>query len=419
MKNYKKRNRIRLVLAFVLLAGLMIGCISTNKLTTRNYSYLYKRIDDPFKFKGRVFHQSDSNSLFIFRIYLPGLKYESEEKESKYTARYSLFYEAYSSFEKNVLVDSATINYEDSVHFNREKYLTHQVAIPVKTGTTGHMAVKFEDKNAETSLKRYYRIDKSVRPGQQYFLLKKGNNQVHFFDFSRYYDEYQVRFGDTNNPINADIYKEKRFALADPPFVPNLQESDQVKKIKTVYLPDNKVKVRKEPRIYHINTLSRKPQSFLFYAADDDFPQVRTPDSQIPPLRYITTNKEFLNIKNASNRELALENFWYNVAGDIERALNKKEMYNERVEMANKLFTSYKAGWKTDRGMIYIVMGTPDRVHFFKDSEEWVYGNPPNIEAIRFRFVREKKPFAYKNFVLERKEEYRLPWYKAVENWKK
>ena len=419
MKHNRNRNRIHLVLSFVLMAGLISGCISTNKLTTRNYSYLYKRIENPVKFTGRVFHQSDSSSLFIFRIYLPGLKYEPREKDNKYTARYSLFYEVYSSYEKNVLVDIATINYEDSAHFNKEKYLTHQVSIPIKAETTGHMAVKFGDKNAETSLKRYYRVDKSIEPGQQYFLVKKGNNQVHFFDFSRYYNKYQVLFGNKNTPINADIYTEKRFTLADPPFVPNLQEPEQVKKIKTVYLPDNEVKVRKEPRIYHINTLSRQPQSFLFYAADEDFPKVRTIDSQIPPLRYITTNKEFVNIKNASNRELAIENFWYNAAGDIERALNKKEMYNERVEMANKLFTSYKAGWKTDRGMIYIVMGPPDRVHYFEESEEWIYGNPSNIESMRFRFVRKQEPFKYKNFVLERKEKYRLPWYKAVENWKK
>ncbi len=419
MKNDRKRKRIRVILSFVLMAGLMSGCISTNKLTTRNYSYLYNRSVEPVKFTGRVFHQSDSSSLFIYRIYLPGLKYETREKDNKNTARYSFFYEVYSSFEKNVLVDSATINYEDSLHFNKDKYLTHQVSIPIKAGTTGHMAIKFSDKNAEKSLNRYYRVDKSTEPGQQYFLVKKGNDQVHFFDFSKYYNEYQVLFGNKNTPINADIYKEKRFALADPPFVPNLQEPVQIKKVKTVYLPDNKVRVRKEPRIYHINTLDRKPQSFLFYAADEDFPKVRTIDAQIPPLRYITTNKEFVNIKNASNRELAMENFWYNAAGDIEQALNKKEMYNERVEMANKLFTSYKAGWKTDRGMIYIVMGPPDRVHFFEESEEWIYGNPSNIESMRFRFVRKPKPFKYENFVLERKEKYRLPWYKAVENWKK
>jgi len=47
--------------------------------------------------------------------------------------------------------------------------------------------------------------------------------------------------------------------------------------------------------------------------------------------------------------------------------------------MANYFFTSYKPGWMTDRGMIYIVLGPPVILHKGDDFEEWIYYNSSNI----------------------------------------
>ena len=39
-----------------------------------------------------------------------------------------------------------------------------------------------------------------------------------------------------------------------------------------------------------------------------------------------------------------------------------QEGYYRRVRFANEEFTQYKDGWKTDRGMIYILFGPPNQV---------------------------------------------------------
>ena len=58
-----------------------------------------------------------------------------------------------------------------------------------------------------------------------------------------------------------------------------------------------------------------------------------------------------------------------------------QEGYYRRVRFANEEFTQYKDGWKTDRGMIYILFGPPnqvfysDFVSFEKASQQWVYYN--------------------------------------------
>ena len=55
------------------------------------------------------------------------------------------------------------------------------------------------------------------------------------------------------------------------------------------------------------------------------------------------------------------------------------EEYYSRVEYANKNFSHYQAGWKTDMGMVFILFGSPNNVerHPFdidsKPYEIWSY----------------------------------------------
>ena len=41
--------------------------------------------------------------------------------------------------------------------------------------------------------------------------------------------------------------------------------------------------------------------------------------------------------------------------------------------MANQYFTSFKEGWKTDRGMVYMVFGPPDTAVLNGQQEIWEY----------------------------------------------
>jgi len=419
MKRGGLNHKIILVLIGVAILTVVNCCISTNKLTVRNYHQLYQRNKEPAKFKAKVFHQSDTSSLFIFKIYMPGLKYEMDEENGQYIANYKLFYEVYSSYQTNDLVDSATVNYQDSLYFTHDKVLTHRITLPVKEGMKGHMAITFTDKNAGRDFNRYYRINKSNDPGQQNFLVRKGNQEVHLFHYSRYFSQYKVYYRKKEADLRADIFSGSNFSVAAPPFVTDDKNQPRVRKKKSVLLEDHTIKIEKHSQLYRIKPQHPEGSEYLFYATGEDFPRRQSPEAQIGPLRYITTSREYEQIIRASDKQAALEDYWYEAAGDIDRAVNQKNIYYERVEMANLLFTSYKAGWKTDRGMIYIAMGPPDIVHFYKDSEKWLYGKAGSIEALQFLFNRENEPFGFNNYVLDRKKEYRLPWYRAVENWKK
>lgn len=116
--------------------------------------------------------------------------------------------------------------------------------------------------------------------------------------------------------------------------------------------------------------------------------------------------------------EEAVERFWYFKAREKERSDDMVRVYYSRVQRANELFTSYKEGWKTDRGMIFMIYGTPDKVYKFKDSEVWEYGYDTFYTGLRFHFDRVDNPFSQNNFRLLRQAHYEPSWQGIVNNWR-
>ncbi len=85
-------------------------------------------------------------------------------------------------------------------------------------------------------------------------------------------------------------------------------------------------------------------------------------------------------------KKAAIDDFWLNIGGSLERARELLKKYYGRVKEANKHYSSYTQGWKSDRGMIYIVMGPPANIYKSKKDEIWMYGNESNPNALRFVF---------------------------------
>ena len=87
--------------------------------------------------------------------------------------------------------------------------------------------------------------------------------------------------------------------------------------------------------------------------------------------------------------------------------------------LANKYFTSYKKGWKTDRGMIFIIYGLPDSLFKSGEEERWIY-NPQGIgTGIEFIFKYQENPFTFNHYILDRDKIKVTGWDDAVEMWNK
>ncbi len=155
----------------------------------------------------------------------------------------------------------------------------------------------------------------------------------------------------------------------------------------------------------------------IAFRVEDDYPKLGKLESLAGPLIYVCTKQEYDKIKLAGNDKKKFDQVILSITGNTERARIFMRNYFRRVEAANQYFSSYKEGWKTDRGMIYIIYGVPDEVYLFDDREVWEYKNE-NIKE-RFQFVKSATIFDPENFVLIRQKSFTNDWYLMIDLWRK
>jgi len=151
----------------------------------------------------------------------------------------------------------------------------------------------------------------------------------------------------------------------------------------------------------------------LAFLVEVDYPKFTSLESLVEPLTYITTKGEFDRIKNSKGDKKVFDKTILGITGNTERAKIFMRNYFKRIELANRYFTSYKEGWKTDRGMVYVIYGKPGFVYKFSGREQWEYETVDG--KITFTFVKSSTLFDPNNFVLVRKKNYRDEWLAAVD----
>ena len=107
------------------------------------------------------------------------------------------------------------------------------------------------------------------------------------------------------------------------------------------------------------------------------------------------------------------------MAGNREKAVRIISSYYRRIAEANEMFSRYKEGWMTDRGMIYIIYGPPNDVSRNLDEEVWTYEKTVNMNKIKFTFMSVRNLFTDQHYELERNDELRQTWFRAIDLWRK
>lgn len=225
-----------------------------------------------------------------------------------------------------------------------------------------------------------------------------------------------LKFGTRDDSRFVVSYYSDEFPAAAPPF------SEALARVSSLMATDSAIRVASgEPVSFARNGLylvqrdtgSAQGIAFRVY---DDYPKYSRLENLVDPLIYVCTKQELDRLKDARGEKRQFDRIILNMTGNTERARNFMRNYFRRVEDANEFFASYKEGWKTDRGMIYIIFGAPDEVFRFEDREVWNYDNG-NFK-INFSFVRSATLFDPDNFVLVRQRKYMRTWYEVVDLWR-
>jgi hypothetical protein len=115
---------------------------------------------------------------------------------------------------------------------------------------------------------------------------------------------------------------------------------------------------------------------------------------------------------------LAVDKFWLNTTKEMNRSRELIRIYYSRVFYANTYFTSYTDGWRTDRGMIYLIFGPPKAVTKTPEKETWIYADKLNYRVLQFVFNRVRNEYSDNDYLLERSIDFRQFWSQAIESWR-
>jgi len=160
-----------------------------------------------------------------------------------------------------------------------------------------------------------------------------------------------------------------------------------------------------------------------FSVKSEDYPNVKTAYELAAPLYYLMDKKHYrklMSIHNTDSLKNATNNFWMSKIGNKSIAQKVSNLYYQRVVEANKQFSNYKEGWKTDPGMVYILFGPPWYVDRSLDQMEWSYGHDHYDPNWSYSFTEYRIPnrfYPFHNYILRRRNNYFNVNYRIVKHW--
>jgi GWxTD domain-containing protein len=395
------------------------------KLNRVNLAELYSenRFTD---FDAVIFHDSDEESIVFLKVNLDDLLYTADLQTGKHSAHFSIRYWLLSAYESKLPVDTGSLDCIDSAGFGSGTEMILRFGIRAAFPGGYILIVKLADENLQenNSVTEIFPVSKKSRHSGQNFLVTDENNNPVFENSPDKDIRFRIRIRDDSIRQIIIRYYSDEMSIARTPFaiernIPLKLDADSLYTLKLTGGESELLRLR-YPSVYLFQKDPAVIEGLTLFSFSEGFPEVESPVEAVKPLRYLTTQKEFDHLLKQPDLKTAVDSFWLErTSNQPERAMKMIAKFYSRVMTANKLFTSYKEGWKTDRGIIYIVYGAPSEVYRRTGEEEWIYGERSNMLSIRFFFDQAENPLSDNDYILQRSSGYKPGWYIAVENWRR
>jgi len=218
--------------------------------------------------------------------------------------------------------------------------------------------------------------------------------------------------------IQVDYY-DYHFLPASPPmYSPNDSLAASFDKVNSFsFESTDKLQMVKQGLYYFHLANEEIGQSIL--VKDAAYPKFSQIDQLVEALRYLTTEEEYQKMLGSINKKELFDEFWLNNTSSEVKAKKAIRAYYTRANEANILFTTYKEGWKTDMGMIYIIFGAPSSVFMDNNDVMWIYSKSFNLpDGVSFTFKHINTAFTDQHYILQRKAEFQNLWFRTVDMWR-
>lgn len=368
----------------------------------------------------RAFHLNDSTTKIFYRISIDNIMFKRIDTSQNFYANIHVACKLIPEINSRNIIDSTSTGIELKYpEIGQSKFIESYFVLKLKPTPYAYLDFWVTDNYKNLKHSNPISIDKRSSAVAQYYTTYLNNKLTYKNTFYKG-DEVKVESrANEGKTLFVDCFF-KEFGPALPPF--SVTKSDELK-----YMPDSsftmvldsKTTVKMPSKgFYHLKTSNDNFEGLTLYTFEKAYPGVSDIEEMINNTRYIMNKAEFEACKNAPDKKLAIDNFWLAIGGSNERAKELLKKYYGRVMEANKQFTSYVQGWKTDRGMIAIVFGEPTNSYKSKTEEIWFYGNETDVNSLKFIFKKTDNPFSENDFILQRSYIYQTPWYDVVDFWR-
>ncbi len=370
-----------------------------------------------------IFHVSDSISELHFKINNKELLYTRPDGIN-FSSNVLISYRLLSTFDSKEIMDSSSVKLIDVNNNDAEKFLIGKLNVRAISPHSYFLKITIVDLNRNISSSTTIDLEKNNDLNRQNFLVKSKNTNVPLFRNYVTTDEEVVINYKAKIAVNLYVrYYKRDFPLAAPPFSDGFSRPFQYKSDSAFVMQlssDGSVnfKATKKGFYHFLLDTTKRDGLTLFNFSSETFPDVKKATDLVPPLRFITSREEFDELTYSKNKKSSVEKFWMNCTSNQEKARDIIRKYYNRVQDANAFFTSYLEGWKTDRGMIYLIYGSPNVMYKTGNSETWTYGEENNFNSLSFSFSKVNNPFTENDYTLDRSSVYKQSWYAAVDIWR-
>ena len=416
---------MKLLCGFFLIVSifLLTACLSLRPVTNKASSQLFlynpgKTILHP---QYKIYHSSESESVLFFKLLSSEIVFNQANPQVKSQARIRVIYTLYSSLTNNEIAQRDTQQFV----IDRES-VSDQIIASVKLSTTPGktylLDITLEDQIRQSLVRDRVLVDRFQAENQQdWLVLSYPENKVAFEQFFYPGESFRlIKQSDKSERVYISVFSPRNI-LPLPPFSLDEQPDNIPLPDSTFYMAYSEQLLYKlgGQGIYVFHFKPEPAKGLCLTQFGDRYPQVTQPEDMLPPLQYITTHEEYQKLITNPDLKGTVDQFWLDKGKTFGNARDLIRVYYNRVVFANLYFPSSKQGWKTDRGMIYLLLGPPLAVERTETRETWYYEASETGEKITFEFNLTDDYWIGYDFKLKRKEEFRPIWNKAVDSWRR